>query len=175
MIKTRAGTTDEDSELDSTVLHHLPFAFTDHEGTKDVRVSTYFLQQDVEGKPGIKSAAFRGVELMGRSIAVPDDYQGLVIRDDTGEETEEKEPIWQIQNRFTSFTEWRREVIHSHASVPHASQTEPDAHNSSVGKMLQWMDFLPNVHSKEITEEQIVARMAMNKEQLKQQETTTES
>jgi len=107
------------------------------------------LTKIVEDKPHVKSAAFRGVELRGLTIPVPEGYQGLVIRDEGKENEEGDGPLWEVQNRFTDFTYWNREE-------------EADATSSTMARLIHWTQFSDKIHES-VSEEEVAQRTALRK------------
>jgi hypothetical protein len=74
-------------------LHSLPCTIR-HSGAAPV--SNYFI---VKTEPQLRSA-FRGRELFGVEVHVPENHHGLVVRETAGQ--------WAVAGRFSSYIHWQR-------------------------------------------------------------------
>eukprot|EP01119_Soliformovum_irregulare_P001334 TRINITY_DN11059_c0_g1_i1.p1 TRINITY_DN11059_c0_g1~~TRINITY_DN11059_c0_g1_i1.p1 ORF type:complete len:214 (-),score=50.50 TRINITY_DN11059_c0_g1_i1:64-678(-) len=135
---------------DETVIHHLPFAFESWSGP--ARIKTHFMMKTVEARDGtpILSAAFRGRELLGKTLQLPDDYIGLIVKDGKGSMNDETDArCWEVESKFHSFNYWNLEA-------------EP-SENDRVQRWMRWIELSSAIH-RPITREELEPKEVSKKE-----------
>jgi len=161
-----------ESTYQSNALHHLPFAFVNYSGP--ARVSSFFLVNHLvheisdPDQSSYYQSFFRGKELRGTIVNLPEDSIGLVLRsscsvceksvandviDDETEEEENSQNDWIVEKYFREFFYWNRE------------QT-PSRENDRVYKWLQW-NLLASVIHHPVSPQEIEGfkrNMSVNKE-----------
>lgn len=117
-----------DTEKPAT-LHLLPCTI---EHTGPAKVDSFFKSSICSNGEGL-SATFRGRELRGKLVSIPEGYTGLVLQEPNRPFTEDQDRHLKISSKFDSFTYWNL-------------QTPPSDQDKLV-RALQWAKLSSVIHA----------------------------
>ncbi|PVU98920.1 hypothetical protein BB559_001138 [Furculomyces boomerangus] len=106
--------------------HHLPFQ-VEYEGTANSEIY-FFPEIERNDEDNSYVSSFRGRELKGITVKIPEGYKGIIARENKVENEQNgnlQQPNWTIMNEFSLWTEWEHDIL-------------PTEHNTSISA-LEWL------------------------------------
>ncbi|XP_078671785.1 ribonuclease H2 subunit C-like [Branchiostoma floridae x Branchiostoma belcheri] len=111
-------------------LHLLP---CEVEHTGPAQVARFFTPGVRDSGQGALQASFRGRELRGENVTLPDGYTGLVLKEKHKAVSDEEARVFHAAQKFQEFTYWNMET--------------PPSKNDGLQKALHWLEISKAIHS----------------------------
>lgn len=96
------------------------------------KVDTFFTTIIQEGEAGYTST-FRGRELRGRTLSVPDGFKGIILQEPNRPFIEDHDRSLRISGQFDEFTYWNLQT--------------PPSEQDKIARALQWAKLSSVIHS----------------------------
>eukprot|EP00058_Branchiostoma_floridae_P025003 XP_002610493.1 hypothetical protein BRAFLDRAFT_117815 [Branchiostoma floridae] len=111
-------------------LHLLPCEI---EHTGPAQVAQYFTPSIRDNGHGVLQASFRGRELRGGTVSLPEGYTGLVLKEKYKAVSDEEARVFHAGQKFQEFTYWNMET--------------PPSRNDALQKAMHWLDISKAIHA----------------------------